>query len=403
MIGYWVQNGETFKDKPIKDSLSKIFKNDGSCTMLSYTFFSQLRSKANNLDTLVNYIESTLEKWEGREPCSICGNPNGNKLKGWMYPFVIAKEKFPNLHPNGKVDSLHICRECAKKSVMAYGRVRFNGQRSGYLSMVVFFSTTAEKLMEFYTMEQESVVPDYYSNWGDKSDIIYHPYELLAYLLYKIASKQRSHKVVDISLGAMVFGLTTGSKKIYDTADIVDNLNPIVNAIAEFSNNYNFELLFRRLKEDSNDVDPGVSLKRNIFFKTIIKERKVGWHTLEDILFYNVSKDRNIPFIKPFLLTLMSELRLNEKEIFEQVSSIGYSIGKSLLDLKGKDKSKRDIYELRRKRRLEEFLDSINLIQIEVERSIDDRPFKENPEMFNKLKVFFLIGMSNAIFSKGDN
>lgn len=414
MIEYWLQNGETFHAKDIKSSLELIFQNDGKFTQVSQAFFKQLN--ARNLDDLAKRVQNSLsdaKKWKGKEKCSICDKPNTAKMKQWIYPFIIAKEKFPNIHPNGKVDTLYICSKCALKSIRAYGRIKFNGQRD-YLSFVLFFSTSAAELKEFYQTQQEHPTPGFYRNWADKPpDIIYYPYEFLVYILYNIASKQAEYG--DIGLGALVFGLSTGSKKIFDTADIVDNLNPIIVALRRFSGShlgesrsdsqgrsYDFTFLFKRLRKGGQDVDPGMFIDRNLFFKSILKEKKIDWYILEDILFYNVANDRNIPFIKPFLLTLMEELHMAEKEIFEQVSSEGYRIGISLLDAeKDRDKAKRYLYELRRKRRMEEFLDAINLIQLEAEKNLDDRPFKEHPELFHKLKVFFLIGMANAIFSRG--
>jgi hypothetical protein len=129
--------------------------------------------------------------------------------------------------------------------------------------------------------------------------------------------------------------------------------------------------------------------------------KTINWAILEDILFYNVANNRNIPFINMFLLTLMGELGMPDKELYESVSKEGFHIGKELLRAEGNDrhKAKTLLYELRRKRRIEEFLDVLNLIQIKTEKTFDDRPFKENSEIFGKLKAFFLIGMTNAIFS----
>jgi hypothetical protein len=102
-----------------------------------------------------------------------------------------------------------------------------------------------------------------------------------------------------------------------------------------------------------------------------------------------------------FLLTAMGELAMPAKELYEHVSREGFHMGKELLRAEDndKDKAKTSLYELRRKRRMEEFLDTLNLIQMKAGKSLDDRPFKEHSEMFSELKVFFLIGMANAIFS----
>ncbi|MEM2857096.1 MAG: hypothetical protein QW776_01590 [Candidatus Nitrosocaldus sp.] len=406
MIRYWLQNGETFSnEKDIKEILEYIFQKDGKFTQLGQAFFKQLNKK--NLDEIARHIQDSLsntKNWKGKEPCSICGNKNTDKVKQWIYPFAIAKDKFPNLHPNGKVDSLHLCRGCAEKSVKAYGRILFKGQKD-YLCFILFFATTSVELRKFYNTLQQNPIPNFYSNLSsDPPDIIYYPYEFLASEIYNIVNIQSSFEGIDLRLGAIVFGLSTRLKKIFDTSEVVDNIYPIIKSFVRFSkkfNSNNFEFLFRCLREDSTNNEPGVFINRNLFFKSLLKDKKISWTTLEEILFYNIRKDRNIPFIKPFLVILMEELHMAEKEIFEQVSTAGYSIGKSLLDVThDKDKAKRYLYELRRKRRLEEFLDTINLIQLESERNIDDRQFKEHSEIFPKLRVFFLIGMTNAIFAK---
>ena len=106
---------------------------------------------------------------------------------------------------------------------------------------------------------------------------------------------------------------------------------------------------------------------------------------------------------------------MSDKELYERVSNMGYRLGKEMLRKElGKNieeansdeinrvrkKLVQKIYELKRKRTLEEFLDALNTLQLNVESEIDDRPFRENEKIFYKLKVFFLIGISNAAFSR---
>jgi hypothetical protein len=96
----------------------------------------------------------------------------------------------------------------------------------------------------------------------------------------------------------------------------------------------------------------------------------------------------------------MDEFKMTDKELFDEVSSEGYRLGQKLLEENKNDikKAKSILYELRRKRKLEEFLDEINILQLTVEEEFYDKPFKDNPEKFPKLKTFFLIGMTNAVF-----
>lgn len=410
MLEYWLQNGESVLEngsrpldkKELKRILQPTFQKNGKFTKFSQTFFRHLL--CTDLDDLLGKIGKSLEKerWNPKVNCSLCGVSGAAKMKGWVFPFVISKDKFPNLYPNGRVETLTICKNCTEKSIAAYKRVKFSAQKD-YLSFVLFFSNDSKDLKKFYDSIQEMVIPQFFRNWTDKQpDIIYYPHEFLAYLLYNIATIKVEQKYLSRRLGALIFGLSTGSKKIYDNVNILDDLAPLISVFMEVhTRNHNaFPFLFRRLREEGNDVNPGMFIKRNYFFRRLFIYKTIDWTVLEDILFYNVANNRNIPFINMFLLTLMGELHMSEKEVYEHVSKEGYDVGKELLRAEGndRDKAKTSLYELRRKRRMEEFLDVLNLIQIKTGKPLDDRPFKENPEAFNRLKTFFLIGMTNAIF-----
>ncbi len=411
MLEYWIQNGETVIEGPItkeliKNALASIFQYDGRNTVLSWAYFKQLNN-ASNIDTLSDYIYSTIEKKEEniKKICSFCNKTGAFELKGWVFPFIIAKDKFPNLYANGKID-INICKRCAYTSILAFKRVMFSSQKVGnYLCYIMFFADTKDKLKQFYNSLQESIQPNYYSNLSESLiDSVYYPYELVAALLYNIAIKVEDYE--SYRLGAIIIGLSTGSKKIYDTVDIVNDLNPIIKAFKKLYNENDkaFRLFFKGLRKDGN-IDPEVSIKRNLFFRDLFKVRSINWRVLEDILFDKISENRTIAFIYPFLDTTMGVLKMSEKELFDKVSNTGYQLGKELLlnENNRKERIKPLLYELRRKRKMEEFLDAINLLQIKVEKEFYDKPFKDNPEKFPILKTFFLIGMTNAIFSRGES
>jgi len=417
MLEYWIQNGEiNYKDNItpdfIKDSLSNIFKKDGTHTAFSFAYFKQLNNKnmraskdTNFLDAFSNYIYETLNKKPSSKSCTIC-NANGSfELKGWIYPFIISKDKFPNLYPNGNVEYLNVCNRCAYKSILVYRYIKFYSNGNN-LSWILFFSNNNESLKRFYNTWQEAIPgvnqAEYYTNVKEKPiDKIDYPYELLANILYKIAIKIEDYS--HYNLGAVVVGLATGSKKIYNNGDIVNDLNPIINTFKELYNNNDnaFSLLFKGLSGFTNNED--LHLKRNTFFKSIIVDRSINWSMLDDILFYNIENNHTIPFIYDFLEIIMRELHLSERELFEEVSKEGWKVGNELKSMNDTSKIKPILYELRRKRKLEEFLDAINHLQLSIEKQFNDKPFKEYPEKFSKLKTFFLIGMANAIFAKGGN
>lgn len=431
MLEYWIQNGETVIKEPvtkelIKDALTPIFQYGGGHTILSKAYFKQLNK--SKIDELVDYIYDSIEgenvskknrrKEASPEICSFCNESSDFELKGWIFPFIIAKDNFPNLYSNGKI-GVKICKRCTYKSILALKRVRFSSQKIGdnhYLCYVMFFADTVDNLRRFYNTLQENTNPNYGSNLTENPiDHIYYPYELITTLLYDIATKTEDYKY---KLGAIVVGLNMNSKKIYDVVDVIDDLNPMIKAFKELYNKNDkaFPAFFRMRERGKIDRDISIkrnqereidiSIKRNLFFKDLLKLRSINWRVIEDVLFYNISNDMNIRFIlSPFLHTIMEQLNMSEKELFETVSYTGYKLGEALLvsENNNRERVKQLLYELRRKRKMEEFLDAINLIQIKAGRQFNDKPFKDNPKKFNILKTFFLIGMTNAIFSRGES
>ncbi|MCD6170989.1 MAG: hypothetical protein J7J36_01010, partial [Thermoplasmata archaeon] len=116
MIEYWLQNGEAYlmdnslkpenippefkiRNPPqqIKKILEYLIQNNGKATKFFNAFFKQLTGR-------------TSFRENKNKICSICGHKGADKIKGWIYPFIIDKSKFPNLYPNGKIESLNFCR-----------------------------------------------------------------------------------------------------------------------------------------------------------------------------------------------------------------------------------------------------------------------------------------------------
>ena len=108
--------------------------------------------------------------------------------------------------------------------------------------------------------------------------------------------------------------------------------------------------------------------------------------------------------LKPFILSMCDELILTEKEIFEKANGVGYKIGSLLKKTKSNPNSrKKVIFNFRRCRKPMEFLDLLNLLQIQVETTVYSNPFISEKENFEVAKTGFLIGLSNALFGKENN
>lgn len=425
MIEYWLQNGDAYllennlkpedislefqiRDPPeqIRDILEPLLQNNGKATIFFNSYFKQLTRK-------------TRFKESKTKTCSICGNKGADKIKGWIFPFIIDKNKFPNLYPHGKIESLNLCRNCAVRSFAAYHNVYFTAQRD-YISFVIFYSDTPKDLNEFLkTYAPKRVSREYYYNWR-APDVVFFPHEYLATILNEISEKIKIEaELFEKRTGALIFGVSVrGNKKIFEFAEVLSNLSEFINIFLVFKNKYPrnpFYQLFRGLRKDG-EVKPDLFIWRNLFFKKLFKYRDIDWNIVENILFYNIrERNQTPPFLHPFLLSVMEVLRMGDKELYEKASTLGYRLGmetlRKELGKKIEEASKDEIdrarkklvqriYELKRKRTLEEFLDSLNTLQLSAESEIDDRPFRENEKIFYKLKVFFLIGISNAAFSK---
>ncbi|MGB9659707.1 MAG: hypothetical protein ACPLY9_04205 [Nitrososphaerales archaeon] len=425
MIEYWLQNGKevlhslrmeapTLNEDLIKRLLEPIFQNDGKHTRFSSSMFSQMLSK--NLDDLCSKIVKSLKKIEGERTCSFCGAEQASKLKGMTYPFVISKDKFPNLYPHGRVESLNICRSCAIESIAAYHNIIFNAQDQDYCSAILFFSTDpiSLNLILHNYFQVNPVVKNYFRNWDFGNEIIYYPYEFLAKTLYDLSTNlTKMYEISNIEFGAFVLGFVPTKKKIYSYVGVARGLSPIITIFYNFRLRLNrirnaFDQLFgsmRKARTGRKQVSPDEFLARDRFFRQLLVQKSIDWLALEEILFYNIDKEppKSIAFINPFLQIALSELDLPEKELYDKVSGLGYHLGKALLELEDAKRCKSYVYELRRTRKLHEFLDIINRFQLSVEKGIDDRPLRENESLFPMLKVIYMIGMCNAIFSgKGE-
>lgn len=89
-----------------------------------------------------------------------------------------------------------------------------------------------------------------------------------------------------------------------------------------------------------------------------------------------------------------------EKTIFQSANEVGYHIGASLRKTETNPKRlKKTVYDFRRCRRPQELLDMLNLLQAQAETTVYADPFT-HLQYFETAKTGFLIGLSNAIFTK---
>ena len=437
MLEYWIQSGEARlrevefdinNPETIDELISPLFRSNGKMTILAQKYFRQLniKSKEDFMKKTATALSSM--KVSKNKICFVCGKKGADKLKGWIFPFVITREKFPNIS-----NEISICRECALKSFAAYTTAIFTTQGNS-LNYIIFFADNADELYIFRKEMRSAVqeyLPEYYRNWK-LTALIYYPFEFLAYITNDITEYMETKKeIFDTNIGAIVVSVDVGgSKKIYKTSSVVTNVNLIAKLLIEFRKNAKaahrekaerllekgieinpevakdpfrtmFSFMKKEMKVVANKVTPDLFIARNAFFKELYQYKNINWKAVEEIIFYRAREDGTVPYLSQFLRTTLEVFNMSDKELYDKVSSLGYNLGSALLQ-KGErfERAKQYLFELRRKRNLEEFLDQINLIQVYAETTIDDRPFRNNEKLFYKLKVFFLIGLANAIFQK---
>lgn len=415
---------EKVSESEIRSALQRIFQIDGKFTIFSNVIFSQIipnvkstyRSRIKEGEKvgckwIAKYIHDQLRKFEGKGNCSICGASRSDVVKGWIFPFIIAFEKFPNLYPSGKIKSLFLCRRCATLSILAYNGVFFNAQDQDYISMFFFFSNSSEalnRIMNAYLAIEPKVSVDPFKNI--KLDTtIYFPYEFLAFIIYKIASSIEKMDIVlrdrPFELNAVIAGFIPKQKKLYLGVSVVNRLEIILLFMVDFvkrfgGNAFKQMYMLMRMSEDES-VKANQFIEREKFFRYMLKYKKINWNTALNMVIYRLRLDKRISFISDFIRLFLEASDMSEKELFDTVASLGYKLGRRIIEKEGDiKKAKKYIYELRRTRRLSEFLDRINHIQLDLETTIDDRPFRENPERFEDLKSMFLIEICNGVFTK---
>lgn len=423
MLEYWIQNGECQAEMHRNANVGKIlkdtiFRRDGSLTCLSRSLFSMLNPRG--FDDVSQKLSKSLKtlKVTEKKTCSFCGSKGASRLKGWMFPFIIDQAKFPNIYPNGKVESLNICKSCLVKSLQAYGAILYSGQQGArntiHINAIMFFSNDSSSLADFMrTSCSPAIIVDYFTNWKPKirRDVAYFPYEFLMQMLDYVASKMIELGGIDElgGLGAVLicFSQTGRSKKIYECAEVVTALSPLVQALSLFNEGAEesrFFSLFRSMRKEipKRKVVADAFVERNKFFRMLLSYRKIDWTSLEDIVFYRLTLDRSILYLDRFLKEVMKAMSDPDAQYYDQVSRQGWLLGSSLLRRGERPKAvKASIYELRRERSdLGKFLDLVNDLQLKAESGFDDRIFRENERVFTKLRTFFLIGMSNALFQR---
>jgi hypothetical protein len=304
--------------------------------------------------------------------------------------------------------------------VAAYTNLLFQTKRVGeesYTSINFLFADSTPELQASLRHLQGALVPTYFQNFDKKAsyDITYYPHEFLFSLIYYLSNQIRDQRELNRRVGGVVLGYKLhgrSRKAIYDTFQVIDNLTPIIRALKVFRTRTQrgigkskvtdpLVFLFRSMRAGlkGGNVGPHIFIERERFLRSLLADGRIDWVNLEQMVFRRLKDERSIPYVNDFLIAIMEQLNLNEKELYEQVSAEGYRLARALVANDPPRTVRARAYELRRARRLDEFLWKLNQLQLDAKSKLDDRPFRENENMFQKLRAFFLIGFCNGLFS----
>jgi hypothetical protein len=423
-------------EKVFRSLLYPLYQPDGRLTKLAFLLFrsisNQVNKKERNMKGFGKFFYQTLTKRTNSQlSCTYCGTQGANEMASYVFPFITKRDKYPNTYSWGEIKSLNFCPRCMLISFAANNRLLFRAnsptRKCDYISMVLFFSANDNQLAKFYSNFIEgTLVPTYYTNMKilerikkshPEYDILWYPEELLATLIDYISTKIHNLKRLEKRLGALLFScnlLSSGvsGTTIYDSFDIIDDLNPFIRGFYKLKHNTKnqdaFKIFFRNLRTGSSSHSgrkefstAGDFTLRRHFLRKLLVHRRWEWKTIESLVILKASDNKTIPYLKSFISVIMDELSLSGKDTFREANNTGYKIGKAIKKQETNYKRlKKFLFDFRRCRRPQDFLYLLNLLQAHAETPLYNTDAFVSPEDFDMAKTGFLIGFSNAIFLK---
>ncbi|WP_148686727.1 hypothetical protein [Candidatus Nitrosocosmicus hydrocola] len=390
-----------------------------------YPIISRIKQKEGQEDkeSFASFFHRNLLKKGKRDySCTYCGSNQSNEMVSYMFPFVISKKKYPNIYSRGYVKSLNFCNKCAFTSFSAISRLLFvtNTPRRNleYISYIMFFSQNVDELVNFYTAYLDSIIiPSWHTNItnfikNNKSLKIWYPEDMLLLLLDYISKRISDFEGNNSTrkLGAILFSMSRSKKNsnpmiTYDTFDIVNDLHHFINVLQKLNkeNLRTFQILYLNLGIIKNNGPPDLKNLsfRKKFFDVILIYHRIEWKTIESIIMIKASEGKSIPFFKTFILLIMEELLLPDRDVFEKANGVGFHLGMSLRRKELRlSKLKKLIFDFRRCRNAEDFLLLINLVQVQTEIALNKDSLLTFTDKFSMAKPSFLLGFSNSIFGR---
>ncbi|MFP3130790.1 MAG: hypothetical protein RXR51_04315, partial [Nitrososphaeria archaeon] len=322
-----------------------------------------------------------------------------------------------------KVDSivnennrLAFCQKCAFTfySAMAY----LYKKRVEDKNLLFFFDSYDSQTLDSVTSEMKKLQdPSQYMEIKSSLIKTAHPYDTMVVTIYEFIKNlyddYRENRDT-LQLNSVSLYMVHGKEQIY-------YYNYIDGSTFQKISNFFFKIIdesiniFKKIEEKKskpinlgakdlvfygffNDLitgDDKLSEKTRLreMFSHSMLEGKIDFIVLNEILMEKQKNKEKLPlYYTNFINNYLEAFNL-DKESFERINSLGYSLGKSM---KGTN-LENYIWEIFRSRGEEQFLNSLVELQLKLQRTIDLRPINEY-ENWKEAKAILLNGIVNALY-----
>ena len=426
MMDAYYRNGELFLNKlglKKEDLDENAIKNNYIKPAREFLGYSNVGENAKEnevIKLLRRYFEisgkttSILKSFQTSKngKCSYCGD-EGKVIenKSFIFPFERKVDSIVNEN-----NRLAFCQKCAFTfySAMAY----LYKKRVEDKNLLFFFDSYDSQTLDSVTSEMKKLQdPSQYMEIKSSLIKTAHPYDTMVVTIYEFIKNlyddYRENRDT-LQLNSVSLYMVHGKEQIY-------YYNYIDGSTFQKISNFFFKIIdesiniFKKIEEKKskpinlgakdlvfygffNELitgDDKLSEKTRLreMFSHSMLEGKIDFIVLNEILMEKQKNKEKLPlYYTNFINNYMEAFNL-DKESFERINSLGYSLGKSM---KGTN-LENYIWEIFRSRGEEQFLNSLVELQLKLQRTIDLRPINEY-ENWKEAKAILLNGIVNALY-----
>ncbi|ACA60312.1 conserved hypothetical protein [Candidatus Desulforudis audaxviator MP104C] len=331
-----------------------------------------------------------------KKQCNICGaQASATDAKMWMFPFIVAPDKFGSFYSRGK-RGINLCPRCAVAGTAGYLTWLWVAQGRTALHFFLFHSDLAE----ISRLQKEVIQPLALSGSRGGNIVLpfYGPYlheTTMALLLKLFAHVQSSDQIPEE--GRMLLASLLGADETLPPAPLT--LYAITGNPGQAFNMQLFREFSRlhalyRLYQDWLEVVPAENPQQtliNVFRQFQVREgnqyntlwrEKISWAVLEfddplpsveAFLFEARAKEKNLPPLfqgtEAVLSYYAKEVLHVDENLLKVLKGFGYTLGTEAQ----KSNEMGLLYALRNAKNLEEFLRVLNDIQFRLEITVPER------------------------------